>query len=435
MERKILWLISIIIILSMILGGCKSFFKKDKVEVKEEDEIIPVEIEKVGFGRIYEELSFAGRVFSEKDNVIIPNIPGNVKRVEVEVGDEVEAGDLLFVVENEEIEKNLETIEEALKELEKQKARLDEKVNSLGNMPSRGGIDNKSNIPENKMPVETPEDNASKESPRDLPVEEIPNELPTDVEIEMPEIDVSIDRINKIIEDIEKMPSLYERGVIEEVKAAEKELNAKIGELQMAKKQAETAYEKLEVKSPGKGTVSYIGIHEGGIALNTEPSILVSNLEKMYIEINVTDRIVNKINKEATVSVGIPAVSGEELKGTIELISISPDLKNGLYPIRILIESGDNQLKPGMVGKAKIRFNEKEDVIVVKNDVVLDKNNNKIIYIEKDGKAVERKVSIGLDTGEKVEITSGLKKGDRLIVKGQNFLRNDSEVKVIGGGK
>lgn len=178
MERKILWLISIIIILSMILGGCKSFFKKDKVEVKEEDEIIPVEIEKVGFGRIYEELSFAGRVFSEKDNVIIPNIPGNVKRVEVEVGDEVEAGDLLFVVENEEIEKNLETIEEALKELEKQKARLDEKVNSLGNMPSRGGIDNKSNIPENKMPVETPEDNASKESPRDLPVEEIPNELP-----------------------------------------------------------------------------------------------------------------------------------------------------------------------------------------------------------------------------------------------------------------
>src|SRR5699024_9293246 len=278
MERKILWLISIIIILSMILGGCKSFFKKDKVEVKEEDEIIPVEIEKVGFGRIYEELSFAGRVFSEKDNVIIPNIPGNVKRVEVEVGDEVEAGDLLFVVENEEIEKNLETIEEALKELEKQKARLDEKVNSLGNMPSRGGIDNKSNIPENKMPVETQEDNASKESPRDLPVEEIPNELPTDVEIEMPEIDVSIDRINKIIEDIEKMPSLYERGVIEEVKAAEKELNAKIGELQMAKKQAETAYEKLEVKSPGKGTVSYIGIHEGGIALNTELSNLISIL-------------------------------------------------------------------------------------------------------------------------------------------------------------
>src|SRR5699024_9950653 len=363
------------------------------------------------------------------------NIPGNVKRVEVEVGDEVEAGDLLFVVENEEIEKNLETIEEALKELEKQKARLDEKVNSLGNMPSRGGIDNKSNIPENKMPVETPEDNASKESPRDLPVEEIPNELPTDVEIEMPEIDVSIDRINKIIEDIEKMPSLYERGVIEEVKAAEKELNAKIGELQMAKKQAETAYEKLKVKSPGKGTVSYIGIHEGGIALNTEPSILVSNLEKMYIEINVTNRIVNKNNKETTASVGIPSVSGEKLKGTIELISISTDLKNGLYPIRILIESGDNQLKPGMVGKAKIRFNEKEDVIVVKNDVVLDKNNNKIIYIEKDGKAVERKVSIGLDTGEKVEITSGLKKGDRLIVKGQNFLRNDSEVKVIGGGK
>ena len=435
MRGKVLWLISIIIILSMIFGGCKSFFKKDKAEVKEEDEIIPVEIEKVNFGKIYEELSFAGRVFSEKDNVIIPNIPGNVKRVEVEVGDAVEAGDLLFVVENEEIEKNLETIEEALRELEKQKARLDEKFNSLKNTPSRGSIKNKNNIYEDKMPVKIPEDNTFKEPPRDLPVEEIPNELPTDVEIEMPEIDVSIDRINKIIEDIENMPSPYERVVIEEVKVAEKELNAKIGELQTAKKQAETAYEKLKVKSPGKGTVSYIGIHEGGIALNTEPSILVSNLEKMYIEISVTDRIVNKIDKGDIVSVDIPAVSGKGLKGTIELISISPDLKNGLYPVRILIESGDSQLKPGMVGKAKIRFNEKDDVIVVKSDIVLNKNNNKIIYVEKDGKAIEREISIGLDTGEKVEITNGLKKGDRLIVKGQNFLRNDSKVKVIGGDK
>ncbi len=422
MRKKILILISITIILSLIFGGCKAFSKKDKKEVKKEEEIIPVKIEKVKSGKIYDKLSFVGRILSERDNAIIPSIPGNVKTVEVKVGDKVESGDLLFTVENEEIEKNLEMTEEALKELQNQKARLDEKLNSNINMPTRGGISRKNNIPE-------------VEAPLDIPIDKTPEELPIDAEIELPEIDIPIDRINKIIDDLEKMPSPYEREALQEAKAAQQQINAKIGELEMAKQQAEAAYEKLKVKSPGKGTVSYIGIYEGGIALNTEPAILVSDLEKMYIEINVTDKMINKVEKGEKVLVDVPAISGKGLKGTIELVSISPDLKNGLYPIRILIESGDRPLKPGMIGKAKIRFNEKEDVIVIKSDVVLEKNSDNIVYLEKDGKAIERKVSTGLDTGEKVEITKGLKKGDRLIIKGQNFLRDSSKVKVIGGDK
>lgn len=433
MKRKILVFISLTIILSLVISGCKAFSRKDEEEV-EKEEIIPVEIEKVDTGKIYDELSFVGRVYSERDNAVVPSIPGNVKSVEVELGDKVEAGDILFTVENEEIEKNLETINEALEELEKQKAILDEKLGSSMNMPTRGATRTNISIPE----VEVFEDIEKSKIPDELPIEipmDKPEELPIDVEINMPEINIPMDRINKLIDDLEKMPSPYEREILQEAKTAQQELNTKIGELLMAKQQAESAYEKLKVKSPGKGTVSYIGIHEGSIALNTEPAILVSNLEKMYIDINVTDKIINEINKGDTVSVDIPAISGKGLKGIIEVVSISPDFKNGLYPVRILIESGDRPLNPGMVGKAKLRFNEKNDVIVINRDAVLDKNGNKIVYLEKDGKAVEKKVSIGIDTGEKVEVTKGLKKGDKLIVKGQNFLRHDTKIKVIGGDK
>ena len=206
-----------------------------------------------------------------------------------------------------------------------------------------------------------------------------------------------------------------------------------IAQLDAAYEQAKAASDKLKVKSPVAGVVTYISIKKGGIASNTEPSLIVADLNHMYIELSVTDNMVNKLKKgeEGVVDVSSADISG--LKGTITSVGLSPNMRTGLYPVRISIENKDHAMKPGMSGKVKVKLDRKENVVTIKSDAVIDENGEKVVYVVKDGLAHEKKVDLGLDTGDKVEVTSGLDVGEEIIVKGQNYVQDGSKVKIVRG--
>ena len=213
------------------------------------------------------------------------------------------------------------------------------------------------------------------------------------------------------------------------------ELDAQIGEVSKGLEQAKEAKEKLKVKSPIEGTVSLISIKEDGVAMQEEPSMIVSDLNNMYIELNVTEGILNKIKVGDKVKIDIPSLSKEGMDGKINFISIMPNMKNGLYTVRVSIDDKNLSLKPGILGKVYFELDRLDNVIVLNSNVVIDRNGEKLVYLVKDGKAVERTVTIGMDTGELVEITKGLKEGEEIIIKGQNFLKNGDKVKVVRGDR
>ena len=60
-------------------------------------------------------------------------------------------------------------------------------------------------------------------------------------------------------------------------------------------------------------------------------------------------------------------------------------------------------------------------------------DDESVVYIVKNGKAKKVKVVKGLDGGDNVEIKSGLKGGEKLIVKGQYYVSDGTTVKVVRG--
>lgn len=366
--KKKLKLVVLTILAVSLFTGCTSIFKKDKQEEKAKEDYIPVEVEKVFLGEIYDEISFGGRFSSLKDGVVLPSIPGVVKDIAVKPGDKVSKGDLLFTLENEEIESQANKTKDVLSDLKAEQSNLE------------------------KMSTE----NSSMELP----------------------------------------PGVDSIEAQKEMEANKEEMDMKVGELEKANKESEDALDKLNVVSPVDGVVSFINIKEGGFATNNDFSMIVSDLDNTYIGVDITDKSLNKIQTGDKVFIDIPSLSKEDIKGVIDSISLSPDPKTGLYPVKVVLNDEEEEgleIRPGMVGKVKMRIDRKEGVLVLDSDTVVDKDGEKIVYLIKDGKAVERKVKIGLDTGEKVEIVKGLKKGEKVIVKGQDFLSNGSKVKVVRG--
>ena len=391
-------LIAVLLIVSILFTGCNALKKAEKEEI--EEKIIPVELGKVQLGNIYNEFIISGRVLSESDAMVIPEIPGKVKEIKVEAGDKVNKGDVLFTLENPEIDDQVKSLQKTLGDLESKKSQLEKEI----------GREEGQGIKLSQEPILLAMADGELEG-LDLDLDHIPEDIP---------------------EEIPPMPSTPQMPIPKRDPSVIYELDGKISELNSALNKAKKAQEKLVVKSSQAGTVSLINIQENGLAMNTEPAMIISDLNNMHIELNGTENIITKVNDGDKVRVEIPSLNIENMEGNISSISIMPNIKTGLYTIKIGIPSNAD-LKPGMIGKVFFQLDKKENIIVVDSDFIIEKNGDHIVYLVEDNKAVERLVKIGMETGDKVEILSGLEVGEKIIIKGQNFVKDGHKVKVLGG--
>jgi len=129
------------------------------------------------------------------------------------------------------------------------------------------------------------------------------------------------------------------------------------------------------------------------------------------------------------VEVSVPAAS-LELKGKIDTLSVAANTQ-GQYSLRINLDNKDGLLKPGMFASVTLKTATKDDVVVVPTDAVVFHGGRYVVYTADGNKAVEKEVETGLDNGQETEITSGLQEGDILIIKGQHFIKDGSEIKIV----
>ena len=100
--------------------------------------------------------------------------------------------------------------------------------------------------------------------------------------------------------------------------------------------------------------------------------------------------------------------------------------------MKILLNNPEQLLKGGMIGKATFALRSTAPgALVVPRETVLQEDGKLFVYlVDANGRAVKRTVTLGLTDGKMVEVRSGLKPGDKLVVSGQHRLQPSVKVKV-----
>ncbi|MFZ5968985.1 MAG: efflux RND transporter periplasmic adaptor subunit [Bacillota bacterium] len=379
MRRKIFLVLTVTAILLGTLSGCagKDPSKADGSTV-EQEKYTPVEVETVKAQTISNETTFSGKVQPNQEIMIVPKVPGKVAQVNVKVGTPVKKGMALFTVDQ----------EDALKQVDQTKLSME--AASVNYEKTKEQIDNaKANL--------------------------------------------------------ERTKQLYEQGAVPlnqyeqaQLSASDKPLEAvkvQYEQAQLAYRQAVDSLNNTAVTSPIDGVVSVVNVEVGEMASTAQSAVVVVDLSKLYVKIDVPENLISALAMGQEVKIEIPSASEESFTGKIDTISPASDDKTQLYPIQIHIENKDQLLKSGMFAKVHLKTDTKENVLAVKSEAVLDTDNKSYVYVVEGDRAIEKEVKIGLDTGSYVEIVSGLKEGEQVLVKGQHYVENDSKVKVVRGGK
>jgi membrane fusion protein (multidrug efflux system) len=95
-----------------------------------------------------------------------------------------------------------------------------------------------------------------------------------------------------------------------------------------------------------------------------------------------------------------------------------------------VIDNPFADIRPGMIARVTFVRRVITDALLAPLFALVDKGGERLLFIEKDGVAQSRAVSIGVIEGDRVQITSGLNPGDHLIVKGHTEVEDGIKVSV-----
>ena len=363
--------LTLLLITAFVLAGCTT---SEVTDAAQEEAYTPVEVETLKPMELYIENLMTAKVFADKDVFVIPLMAGKVEKINVQVGDKVEKDEVLFVMDKDDIKKQ---VNQAFAVYEAAKAGFD----------------------------------------------------------------VSAAQIQSAKDNLERIKKLYEEGAVPETQYEQAKLAASDESLEAARmgvEQARVAYsnaasmlENAEVKAPISGVVSNVSIVEGEYATSSNPPVTIVDSDSVTIEFGIAASLVNKVKTGDAAVVEISSASYKK-EAVINSVSSSADNMTNLYTVSIVLEN-DGTIKPGMFAKVYLQTDNIENTFAVRAEAVKEREDKQFVFVAEGDSAALKEVTTGLDTGAYIEIKSGLSEGDKVIVKGQDYISHGSKIKVVRG--
>lgn len=251
----------------------------------------------------------------------------------------------------------------------------------------------------------------------------------------------------------ERQKKLYERDLISstEFDNARATFQNSKAQLQSSTANLTQSKENLEntvIRSPVFGVVLNRSVAEGDLASTGQVAFEIANLT------GYETRVYLPLEEWRAVDVGQPVtfrVSNQRetsAKGRVSRISPRLDPTTGLGEVVITLTELGGSIYQGVLVESVINVETHEQAVVVPRSALVENvqtliepesntiqlsRTYSVFVVQDDSLALKRDLQLGIEQGDRVEITNGLQAGDKIVVTGQNSLEDSSKVRIATG--
>ena len=339
-----------------------------------------VEVTKVSRGRISANISVVGNLIGQQTVDVAPKAGGRLQSISVKLGDRVRRGQVIAKIEDREL---LEQVNQA---------EASHRVAEAG--------------------------------------------------VRRSEADLSLALTN-----VERARNLFARQLLpkQQLDDAEARYTSAQAQLDLSKAQVSQSEARLQelrinlgntnVVSPTDGFVSLRHVDPGAWVSQNAPVASVVDISSLRLVANVVEKDLNAVNPGDPAIVVVDAFPGEKFNGRIARVSPILDPATRTAQMEIEVPNRENKLKPGMYANVTLQVDNRENVLLVPKNALVDSEGERGIYQPNDeNRATFKRVSVGLEDNEKAEILEGLTEGEIVISTGAGALRRNDQLVVAGGG-
>ncbi len=190
----------------------------------------------------------------------------------------------------------------------------------------------------------------------------------------------------------------------------------------------------LPVTSPINGIITEKHAIVGELSDPSKSLYTVADLSMVWVLVDINEKDLSKVHKGQAASVTVGAFLNLKLKGRITYIADLVDDATRTVKARVEVANPGRKLKPEMFATVELTLPvTAPPVLAVPEDAIQDLEGKKTLFVTKDGtEFTPRVVETGLASGGMVEITAGLKEGERYAVKGGFLLKSELKKGELG---
>ncbi|TFW35232.1 efflux RND transporter periplasmic adaptor subunit [Massilia horti] len=206
-------------------------------------------------------------------------------------------------------------------------------------------------------------------------------------------------------------------------------LKTKVNELErqrLSLAEAQRRVDELTVRAPVDGFIGTLNVQNRMVvAANTALMTLV-DLSKLEVELEVPETYVADMGLGMTAEIALP--SGV---ATGKLSALSPEVVKNQVLARVRFDGAQPKgLRQSQRVTARLLIEEKPNVVMVQRGPFVESEGGRFAYLVKDGVAVRSPVQIGATSISSVEILSGAKPGDKIVISGTDTFQNAQRVSI-----
>jgi membrane fusion protein, multidrug efflux system len=214
--------------------------------------------------------------------------------------------------------------------------------------------------------------------------------------------------------------AMYSRSVVG--------LEAKKAMLAEAGKRLQYAQERLKetrILIPYDAVVTRRLVDPGEYVCSMPPTHLleVQEVGVLYLEFSLPQELLSKVAVGTAVEYVVEGVKDSKGTGQVAMIFPAIDELTRSFRCRVVVESKDLKLRPGLLARVRVAQSTVKDAIVVPRVALSQSASGWQVQVSNDGHPVPRPVKIGLVADDKAQIVSGLQAGERVLVSEVTGLR------------
>ena len=244
-------------------------------------------------------------------------------------------------------------------------------------------------------------------------------------------VSLSSARVKNLKSKMDRLKALTDDLVsAQERETAESEYNTAVAEMELSR--LNLSY--TTVRAPFAGRVVLRMVDPGQKVGSDTPVFHLSDFRSLLAKVYVPSKEFKNLKMEQDVNLVLDS-SKEVMKGRIKLISPIIDPATGTIKLTVEVSDYPANTRPGDFAEVQVITDTHPGVVLVPRFSVITDHHEQVVFIvTEDNTAERRPVEIGYTDDNYAEVTSGIKVGERVVVKGQRRLENGTILKILDDG-
>lgn len=236
---------------------------------------------------------------------------------------------------------------------------------------------------------------------------------------------------------LENNLNLFERSkqMIEQELTSQEELDRARFNYETAVAQYDRAALNLQyatITAPLSGVITQRLVERGDMIRVNTVLFHLADTDKLRIRLHVPEKEMGRIFVSNQARIETEMLPGEYFGGVVEMIAPVVDPATGTVKVTVEVTEGQEKLKPGMFCSVYILIETHRDALVINRRALIPETEVSEVFIIDDSMVVHRRqLKIGITQGDTLEVLSGLREGERVVLVGQESLNEGAPVKII----